>query len=98
MVPAKVASEIRPYFIPHLPVIRPDSSSTVLRVVFNASAKNQSGISLNQALLIAPVIQSDIFDILVQFRVYPVAFSADISKTYRQIMVHEKDRHFQTVS
>lgn len=38
--------EVQRYFIPHLPVECAESSTTKLRVVFNASAENKSGISL----------------------------------------------------
>lgn len=85
------------FYIPHLPVVRLDNTTTPLRVVFNASARNNSGLSLNQALLNGPVLQPDLLDCLLRFRLYPVAFSADITKMYRQIEVHPDDRKFQLV-
>ena len=45
------------YYIPHHCVVRPESVSTKLRVVFDASAKTSSGQSLNDILLIGPTIQ-----------------------------------------
>ncbi|XP_071039933.1 uncharacterized protein [Parasteatoda tepidariorum] len=38
------------YFLPHHGVLRPDSKTTKLRVVFNASSKTISGLSLNDIL------------------------------------------------
>lgn len=70
------------YYILHLPVLlRPDSSTIKFRAVFNTSTKNNSGVSLNE-------VHPELFDILLKFQTYRVAFPADISKTYRQISVH----------
>ncbi|KAK7575924.1 hypothetical protein V9T40_012210 [Parthenolecanium corni] len=85
------------FFIPHLFILRPDSSSTSFRTVFNASAKNQSGVSLNEALMVGPTLQPDLFDIILRFRMYPIAFVADISKMYRQIKVHPEDWPLQSI-
>ncbi|XP_058128518.1 uncharacterized protein LOC131292798, partial [Anopheles ziemanni] len=39
------------YYMPHHPVFKADSSTTKCRVVFDASAKSSSGISLNDTLM-----------------------------------------------
>ncbi|GBN93924.1 hypothetical protein AVEN_200012-1 [Araneus ventricosus] len=39
------------YYIPHHAVFRPESTSTPLRVVFDASANSSNGVSLNSILL-----------------------------------------------
>ena len=45
------------YFIPHRAVFREESTTTPLRVVFNASFScKKKGISLNDALMIGPVL------------------------------------------
>ena len=56
------------YYIPHREVIRESTSTTPLRVVFNASAKTFGKLSLNEALMTGPALQRDIFDILIGFR------------------------------
>ncbi len=96
MQPAS-SSNARRFFIPHLPVLRPESTTTKLRVVFNASANNSSGVSLNQVLMVGPTLQPELFDILLHFRMYRVAFAADISRMYRQIAVHPDDCCFQSI-
>lgn len=87
-------SEEPRYYIPHLPVFRPENSSTKLRVVFNASTEISSGISLNEAVFNGPALQPELFNTLLRFRMHIVAFSANISKMYRQIAVHPDDRLF----
>ncbi|GFT01982.1 integrase catalytic domain-containing protein [Trichonephila clavipes] len=49
-------------------VLRLSSKTTRLRVVFNASAKTSSGLSLNDLLCKGGVIQEDLFSILIRFR------------------------------
>ena len=85
------------YYIPHHPVFKPTSTSTKLRVVFDASARTSSGMSLNDILAVGPTIQSDLNTILLKFRLHPYAFIADTTKMYRQILVDLSDRHLQRV-
>lgn len=74
-------------YLPHHAVRKEDSTSTKLRVVFEASSKTQTGISLNDILLKEPVIQDDIIYILARFRTHKYVLSADVEKMYRQIRV-----------
>lgn len=96
MVEQKDICKVR-YFIPHSCVIKPDSTSTKLRVVFDASAKTTNGRSLNDAMLSGPPIQSDQFDLLLDFRCHDKVLMGDIAKMYRQVVVHEVDSWFQTI-
>ncbi|GFQ75106.1 integrase catalytic domain-containing protein [Trichonephila clavata] len=82
------------YYIPHHAVIRPESKTTKLRVVFDASCKSSNGNSLNDILLKGGTIQPDLLDILLRFRKYVVAFSSDIKKMFRQIKVQEHQQRF----
>lgn len=73
------------------------STTTRLRVVFNGSQKTDTGTSLNECLLSWPNLLPEIFDILVRWRLLKIAFSADISKMYRQIRVHKDDCDLQRI-
>jgi hypothetical protein len=75
------------YYLPHHGVTKEESTTTQLRVVFDASAKTSNQKSLNDLLLIGPKIQSDLYSILLRFREHKVAFTADISQMYRQIQI-----------
>ena len=80
------------YYLPMHSVTKQSSTSTKLRVVFDASAPTISGVSLNNSLLIGPTLHSTLEMILIRFMTYPVAVSADISKMYREIELTEADR------
>ncbi|XP_055591231.1 uncharacterized protein LOC129743272 [Uranotaenia lowii] len=86
-----------PYYMPHHHVLRPESSTTKLRVVFDASATTTSGISLNQALMVGPVLQEDLVSIVLRFRLHRIAIVADVAKMYRMINVVPEDRRLQRI-
>ena len=82
------------FYLPHHCVLKDDSTTTKLRVVFDASAKSTSGFSLNDCLMVGPKLQDNLFDILVRFRFFKVAMSADVAKMYRQVELDQKDRDY----
>ncbi|XP_031333989.1 uncharacterized protein LOC116164001 [Photinus pyralis] len=84
------------YVLPHHCVMK-ESTSTKLRCVFNASAKDVTGTSLNQLLLPGPKLQADISDILIRFRFHNVALCSDIKMMFRQLAIHPEDRQHQHV-
>ncbi|XP_055623310.1 uncharacterized protein LOC129766736 [Toxorhynchites rutilus septentrionalis] len=94
---ASTNSLVPTYYLPHHCVVRPDSITTKLRVVFDASCPTDSGISLNDALLVGPVVQDDLLSILLRFRIPQFAITADIEKMYRQILVQESDQPLQRI-
>nr|CAI5846002.1 unnamed protein product [Callosobruchus analis] len=85
------------FYCPHHAVINENSSTTRVRVVFNASSKTSSGISLNDKLKVGPVLQDELFCILIRFRKYNFVIGADITKMYRQILVTENQRDLQRI-
>lgn len=85
------------YFLPHHPVVREESITTKLRVVFDASTKTTSNFSLNDIQYNGPVVQSDLFTILINFRKYKFIATADIEKMYRQIIVKPEQQNLQKI-
>ncbi|XP_051167315.1 uncharacterized protein LOC127285377 [Leptopilina boulardi] len=83
------------FYLPHHAVLKQDSITTKTRVVFDGSAKTTSGISLNDTMLIGPTIQEDLFSIILRFRSFRYAMTADIEQMYRQVLIHENDIKFQ---
>ncbi|XP_014259164.1 uncharacterized protein LOC106672332 [Cimex lectularius] len=94
MIPAVNSA---PYVIPHHVVSKESSSTTKIRVVFNGSQVDSTGLSLNSRLLCGTKLQKDLPEILATFRLYPIALCADIQKMYRQIEVRPEDRNFQHI-
>lgn len=62
-----VDSRIKGYFIPHHGILRENSTTTKLRVVFNASSSTSSGVSFNNIQMVGPTVQDDLFSILLRF-------------------------------
>ena len=79
------------WFLPHFPVVRPEKSTTKVRIVFNGSAQ-QGGKSLNSESLPAPKLQSDVVDILVKFRKESFALVGDVTQMYHQLILRPVDR------
>ena len=58
-------------YLPHHGVFKMDRLSTKCRIVFDGSAKNSEGVSLNSNLLPGPKRQLDIVKLLINFRLHP---------------------------
>lgn len=63
------------YFLAHHAVHNESSKTTKLRVVFDGSMKSLNNISLNDVMLNGPVVQSELFDVLIRFRSYHLHFN-----------------------
>ncbi|XP_024889729.1 uncharacterized protein LOC112466077 [Temnothorax curvispinosus] len=85
------------YYLPHHAVVKKESTTTRLRVVYNASSKTSTGKSLNDILKTGPVLQQDIFVILIRFRQHLYVITGDIEKMYRQVYVDEGHRDLQRI-
>ena len=80
------------FFLPNHAVIREDKQTTKTRVVFDASARDSNGVSLNSCLEAGPALQPDLVGILLRFRKNQVGIMGDIKKMFLQIRLKEEDR------
>jgi len=71
------------FYLPMHAVRKEQSTTTKLRIVFDASAKSATGVSLNDLLLVGPTIHPPLIDVLIRFRFY---------------RIHHYRRHQQDVS
>ena len=85
------------YFLPHHAVLKPTSTTTKVRIVFDASAKTDKGHSLNQMLFTGPSLQPKLFTHLLYIRTPRFVVMADIEQMYRQILIDPRDRRYQLV-
>ena len=85
------------FYLPHHCVLKEDSTTTKLRIVFDASAKTTTGFSLIDCLLVGLDMQDDLFNILVRFRFFKIALSADVAKMYRQVELDKAERDFHRI-
>jgi len=79
------------HYLPHHAVVRRDKTTTKLRVVYDASAKSD-GPSLNECLHKGPRFNQLILDLLLRFRSYRIALTADVEKAFLMIAIDDKDR------
>ncbi|XP_066583481.1 uncharacterized protein [Prorops nasuta] len=84
-------------YLPHHAVFKLENGKQKIRVVFDASAKTKSGLSLNDVLLVGPKLQKDITAILMNWRDYRFVGVTDIVKMFRQILIRPEDRKFQSI-
>lgn len=85
------------FYLPHHAVQKEDSSTTKLRVVFDGSCRSSSGISLNDRLLVGPNNTESLLDVLSRFRTYPVVFTSDVEKMYRQVQISKDQVDYQRI-
>lgn len=69
------------HYLPHHAVVRIDRFTTKLRIVYDASARTVDGPSLNDCLNKGPTF------ILLRFRAYQIALTADLEKAFLQVSV-----------
>ncbi|XP_070526466.1 uncharacterized protein [Cardiocondyla obscurior] len=84
-------------YLPHHGVLKGDGPSAKLRIVFNGSAPLPGSDTLNRYLYVGPNLMPALADVLLGWRRYQFAYTADIEKMYRQIMVDDADRDLQCI-
>ena len=81
------------HYMSHHAVVREDKKTTKLRIVYDGSARGDGDeLSLNDCLQTGPNMIPKLFDILVKFRLHPIALVADIEKAFLMIGITEEDR------
>ena len=78
------------FFLPHRGLHRNDK----LRIVFDGSAKDGAGVSLNTYLKPGDNLLRRLVAVLLGFRTHPVACQADIKAAFHQISVKKEDRPY----
>jgi len=84
----------RSAYLPHHAVIMESSLTTKVRVVFDASAKSSTDVTLNDILMCGPNVQEDVFSILARFRKHQYMLTSDIEKMFIHVAVAKTDGIF----
>ncbi|KAL4104092.1 hypothetical protein QTP88_019405 [Uroleucon formosanum] len=82
-------TEFKSYYLPHHAIIKSNSLTTKVRVVFDGSVPSKSGVSF--------ATQHELFSILLRFRVHKYVFTGDLEKMYRQVNVSSSDCNLQRI-
>ncbi|VDI05321.1 Hypothetical predicted protein [Mytilus galloprovincialis] len=81
------------HYIPHHAVVKKDSSTTPIRIVYDCSCKMyQNQPSLNDCLMKTPPELNDLSKILVRFRLHRYAITTDIEKAFLHVGLNKDDR------
>ncbi|XP_037876371.1 uncharacterized protein LOC105841331 [Bombyx mori] len=93
--PAPALTDTNYYVIPHHGISREDKP---LRIVLNATARCiDTNVSLNDCLHSGPNLQADLTAIILKFRLFPIALTADIKQMFLAIGIREEDRRFLNI-
>lgn len=80
------------HYISHHEVMKPDSKSTPVRIVFNSSA-NFMGHTLNEYWAKGPDLLNNLLGVLIRFRENEVALMGDVKKMYHSVKVGNVEKH-----
>ena len=83
------------YHIPWMVVFNEGSLSTPCRIVFNASSITPGGDCLNNILAKGQNRLDKILHILMRFRVFPFAFTCDVSMAYNGVKLNPNHYKYQ---
>lgn len=82
------------HYLPHHAVVRREAKTTKVRVVYDASSKEEKGgVSLNDCLHVGPPLTPLLFNILLRFREKRIALVADIEKAFLNVEIEGKERN-----
>ena len=79
------------WYLPHHAVLS-DAKPGKVRIVFDCSAKYE-GVSLNNQCYKGPDLNNKLVDVILRFRQYKYAITADVEAMYLQVKIPLKDRN-----
>lgn len=96
LAPERPIDDAESYIMPHHP-INVTSAKGKHRVVFNASAISQSGVSFNDQQLAGPKLQEDLITNFLRFRARIFSLIGDIVHMFRQVNINPEYWNYQRV-
>lgn len=80
------------FYLPMHAVRKESSTTTKVRAVFDASANSSTGISLNDTLMVGPMVHPSLIDVLLRFWRHRIALITDVSRMYRAVELTDTDK------
>ena len=80
------------HYLSHHEVLKPDSKSTPVRIVFNSSAKYMGHV-LNKYWAKGPDLLNNLVGVLIRFRENQVVLMGDIRNKYHMVKTKPIDQH-----
>ena len=80
------------HYLPRRAVIRKDKQTTRLRIVYDASARSNNGLSLDRILHAGPSLLSLINEIMLRFCIKQVALVGDLEKAFLMVAIEESHK------
>ena len=77
------------HYLPHRAVIRNDKETTKVRIVFDGSAKDKDGKSINDLLYAGPCLLSHMFDVFVRFCSGKYVILSDVHQAFLHVRICE---------
>ena len=92
-VPSQELSEpaFSTFYLPMHGVVKEESTTTKLRIVFDGSGKTSTGNSLNDTLLPGSSLYPLLHTVINKFRTHRIGMSCDISKMFREVALLSED-------
>ena len=85
-------------YVTHLPVFKPDSTTTPLRIVTNTSFVNEHAkLSPNICMQEGPNALASLLEVLISFRMNEVALVYDLTKAYQSIATGDVERNVRRI-
>ena len=85
------SEHIKGHYLPYHHVDK-ESTTTPIRIVFDASSKKPGELSLNDCLHTGPSLTTRLFESLLAFRANPFVVMSDVSKAFLRIGIDESSR------
>ena len=82
------------HYLPRLPVVGEDQSTTKIRIAFDALAKYHDEKHFNDVLDKGPCLLPYLFDMLLKFCVGKIGLIGDIKQAFFQICIHKNDKNY----
>ena len=79
------------FYLPMYGIVKNSSSTTNIRIINYESAKSPTRYSLNEVMLLGPLLYQLLFTILNWLCTHLIGMSGDFSKMFREVGLHQGD-------